>query len=288
MSHATGLQPLPPQAALSGTMFWPLLTLLPGAVHSTSMVAMGHPFDTVKTRLQLKMHTSMVRCVLEAAKTDGLLSLYRGATMPLLQLACKRPFEFAAFEWFNARYRGRPGSSFGGGCLAGVVAAVLGCPFSVVKIQMQSRGREVHANSFQAVANVWRKAGAIAFYRGLKASVITKVPFSTLYLGMYGELRQAIPRTSWSPALAGGVASIVTWTLLQPLDTICTQIQSTVLRENAVARTWTGQVKHVVQTRGVLGLWAGWGPVALRALPTSAVAMLAYEWARSWVDRAVS
>jgi len=262
----------------------PLLPLLPGAAHAVATVGIGHPFDTMKTRLQLRLHSSMMSCVMETARADGLLSLYRGSAMPMVQLVCKRPFEFAAFEWFNAKCAGMPGASFAGGCFAGVIAATLGCPFSVVKIQMQTSGRDVHSNSFQAVFNVWRQVGLGGFYIGLKASMMTKVPFSTAYLGIYGQLRESLPKSQWTPAVAGGMASIVTWTLLQPLDTICTLIQSTVLRPEA-RKTWRGQLTEVVTTRGVLGLWSGWGPVAIRSIPTSAVAMLSYEWARAWVQK---
>mmetsp|Transcript_25435 Transcript_25435/g.58584 ORF Transcript_25435/g.58584 Transcript_25435/m.58584 type:complete len:294 (-) Transcript_25435:124-1005(-) len=262
--------------------FRPFLPLLPGAVHSLSTVAIGHPFDTVKTRLQLGMHNSFWECVLHARNTGGLISLYRGAAMPLLQLLMKRPFEFYAFEWFNRRYRHIPFASFWGGGLAGVLAAILGCPFSVVKIQMQSKAKETHPNILSAIAAVIRGSGPRGLYRGLKASVFTKVPFSTVYLGTYGSLRESLPKSAWTPAAAGAASSLLTWTLLQPLDTMQTIIQSTAER-TADNRGWISQLREVHRTGGLGALWAGWSPVALRALPTSAVAMFSYESARSWV-----
>mmetsp|Transcript_60980 Transcript_60980/g.113157 ORF Transcript_60980/g.113157 Transcript_60980/m.113157 type:complete len:294 (-) Transcript_60980:122-1003(-) len=263
----------------------PLLPLLPGAVHSLSTVAIGHPFDTVKTRLQLQMHRSFRHCVQHAHNNGGMISLYRGAAMPLLQLLMKRPFEFYAWEWCNRRFSGMPGSSFYGGCVAGLLAAILGCPFSVVKIQMQSKAKETHPTVRSAVGAVLRGSGPAGLYRGLKASMITKVPFSTVYLGTYGSLREALPKSAWTPAAAGATASLLTWTLLQPLDTLQTIIQSTA-EKTADKRGWIAHFQEVRSTGGVGALWAGWSPVALRALPTSAVAMFCYESARSWVAQA--
>jgi len=262
----------------------PLLPLLPGAAHSISLITFGHPFDTMKTRLQLGMHPNLWACFKHARQNGGILTLYRGAAMPLLQLLMKRPFEFYAFEWINRRFKGVPGSSFGGGCVAGMLAAVLGCPFSVVKIQMQAKERATYPTNTRAILAVWRASGFSGFYRGLKASMITKVPFSTVYLGTYGALRDRLPKTAWNPAVSGAAASLLTWSLLQPLDTMQTIIQSTAAdSKSADSRGWIAQFRSVFANGGARALWAGWTPVALRALPSSAVAMLCYEWTRARV-----
>eukprot|EP00747_Dinoflagellata_sp_TGD_P171001 gnl/TRDRNA2_/TRDRNA2_203954_c0_seq1.p1 gnl/TRDRNA2_/TRDRNA2_203954_c0~~gnl/TRDRNA2_/TRDRNA2_203954_c0_seq1.p1 ORF type:complete len:298 (-),score=34.44 gnl/TRDRNA2_/TRDRNA2_203954_c0_seq1:50-943(-) len=261
---------------------WIVLPLLPGAAQAVTTITVGYPFDTVKTRLQLKIHPSVRSCLQAVVSSrDGLLSLYRGSTMPLCALTVKRPFEFLVFEAFNARFKGHRFATFGGGCLAGICAGVLGCPFNVVKVQMQSSSREVHANTWRAIAAVWSHAGPIGFFKGLQASVFMQVPFATLYLGTYGMLRERLPKTSLSTACAGGASSIITWTLLQPLDTMRTVIQSKTLRCNEPLLGYVEQFMRVVRARGVLGLWAGWVPVAARSIPTSAAAMLAYEWTRS-------
>lgn len=201
--------------------------------------------------------------------------------MPLCTLVTKRPVEFAIFELCNTRLSSSRIAPFVGGLLAGCAAAVMGCPFSVVKIQMQASGKELHATSFRAAIAVWKGAGFRGLYRGLKASVMMQVPFSTVYLGTYGKLREALPKTALGTAVAGGAASMLTWTCLQPLDTLRTVTQAGALRSDEPALGVIAQTRQIVRTRGVLGLWAGWVPVALRSIPTSAASMLAYEGARS-------
>mmetsp|Transcript_13802 Transcript_13802/g.38835 ORF Transcript_13802/g.38835 Transcript_13802/m.38835 type:complete len:254 (-) Transcript_13802:102-863(-) len=248
------------------------------------MVAVGHPFDTVKTRLQLQLHPGIVSCCKELVQVEGPRALYRGAAMPLVSLVTKRPFEFVAFEWFNSRFKHLPGATYLGGFLAGILGAMLGCPFSVVKIQLQASGRDVHANTRSAILAVWRSRGSAGFYQGLGAMIIQQVPYGTVYLGTYGKLRERLPKSYWSTAVAGGVASLTTWTLLMPLDTVKTRIQAAALQGESQRRLgWTGQLQYVVREVGPRGLWAGWGPAALRSLPTSAASMLAYEKVRSLV-----
>merc|ERR1712244_36722 len=105
-----------------------------------------------------------------------------------------------------------------------------------------------------------------------------QVPYATVYLGTYGSLRDRLPKKGWYTAFAGGAASLATCTLLQPLDTVRTVIQASVTSSPARRiGSWTEEVQKIVRERGVLGLWAGWRPSAVRALPTSAASMLAYE-----------
>ena len=58
-------------------------------------------------------------------------SLYRGASLPLLCLLLKQPVEFAAFECSSGSYYG--------GLLAGLMGALISCPFNMAKIWVQCK-----------------------------------------------------------------------------------------------------------------------------------------------------
>lgn len=243
----------------------------------------------MKTRLQLKLHDGVISGVKDLVGKNGALVLYRGCAMPLASLVCKRPFEFAAWEAFNKRYKDLPGKSFVGGCLAGCIGSLMGNPFSVVKIQMQARGKDVHRNTLEAIKAVWRSRGFLGFYHGLTASVIMQVPYASVYLGTYGYFRDTLPKQAWGTAAAGSLASIITWTSLQPLDCIRTTIQASALKEDGHRNAkWLATARQILTDRGIRGLWAGWTPVALRAIPTSGLSMVAYETTRGFVDRQCS
>lgn len=254
--------------------------LLPGAAHSVAIIAVGHPFDTLKTRLQLGLQSNMMQCAWQTFQNHGISGFYRGAAMPLCQLILKRPFEFAVWEWFNATFTGKVYAPVLGGCLAGLTSAAIGNPFSVIKIQLQATGKEEMSNVREAARTVWLSRGMFGFYRGFTISLYKEVPFASVYLGTYGNLREAMPKTNWTPAVAGAIASMITWSVLLPLDTLKTVIQYRVLQDVEPLTVWQ-QLNSLIRDRGISGLWAGWAPVALRSLPSSAAAMMAYEWARS-------
>lgn len=259
-----------------------LATFLPGAAHALTTVAVGSPFDTVKTRVQVGMHASPLKCAYATIVQEGPLALYRGAWMPLVSLMVKRPVEFAAFEWCNKNFGNKAQGPFVGGFVAGVLSSCLGCPFNVVKVQMQANRQDVYRHTFEVLADVWRSRGPIGFYRGFAASLIMSVPSTTFYLGAYGYLREALPPSKWNTALAGMCASLCMWSCLLPLDNVKTNIQAKSFRTDEGVVGWGRQLFEIVRgPRGILGLWAGWSAVALRSPITSAFAMLAYEQARS-------
>lgn len=263
------------------TWVWTAVSpLLPGAAHSVAIIAVGHPFDTVKTRLQLGLQSDMMQCAWQTWQNQGISGFYRGAAMPLCQLIIKRPFEFAVWEWFNSKFSGKVYAPILGGCLAGLTSSAIGNPFSVVKIQLQATGKEEVFNVREAARSVWLSRGMFGFYRGFTISLYKEVPFAGVYLGTYGNLREALPKTKWSPAVAGAIASMLTWSVLLPLDTLKTVIQFRVLQDSKPLTVWQ-QLNTLIRDRGMSGLWAGWAPVAIRSLPSSAAAMMAYEWARS-------
>eukprot|EP00928_Gymnodinium_smaydae_P100331 TRINITY_DN9820_c0_g1_i1.p1 TRINITY_DN9820_c0_g1~~TRINITY_DN9820_c0_g1_i1.p1 ORF type:complete len:273 (+),score=36.74 TRINITY_DN9820_c0_g1_i1:96-914(+) len=262
-----------------------LAPFLPGAAHAVATVAVGAPFETVKTRLQVGMYESPWACVRATVRQEGPLALYRGALMPLASLVTKRPVEFAAFEWCNAAMGDRTKGPFAGGFVAGVISALMGCPFNVVKVQMQASRKDTYKNCLEAGMDVWRSRGPLGFYRGLSASLMFSLPATTFYLGTYGSLRERLPKSAWSPAVAGVIASLSMWTVMLPLDNVRTNIQSASVREVGRPEAWLAIFARLRRTRGLAGLWAGWSAVALRAPASSACSMLAYEQVRSIVDR---
>lgn len=263
--------------------------LIPGAAHAVSSISVGFPFDTVKTRMQVGMYESSWDCLVSTVRSEGPTALYRGALMPLTSLVIKRPIEFAAFEFCSKRFGERSKGPFLGGSVAGVLSSFIGCPFSVVKIQMQSTRKDLYKSTLSVIADVWRSRGPLGFYRGFSASLIMNVPSCTLFMGSYGTLREHLPHylphlnSRWIPALAGMIASVSMWSCLLPLDNVRTVMQAQSFKSNEPVGQWHRHFMGVIRSRGVQGLYAGLPAVLLRAPIVSACSMLAYEQSRSFV-----
>jgi hypothetical protein len=187
--------------------------------------------------------------------------------------------ELALFDTFTKQFQKTPGASFVGGMLGGFTSTLLLCPLSVVTVQMQMVPK-IHRSPLAAAASVWQASGARGFYRGLMAQMCVQVPYSTLYLGSYGLLRDALPERTWSPILAGGSASILTWTVLQPFDTLRTLRQATATK-SVIDESLVSLLRRSIANCGVHSLWRGFVPVLIRAVPSSGGSMLGYEWTKA-------
>lgn len=263
--------------------------MLPGAAFACCNIFVGYPFDTVKTRLQLQLHPSSRHCLQELGRGGPLAlhsSLYRGASLPLLCLLLKQPVEFAAFECCT---KWAPGTgSYCGGLLAGFVGALIACPFNMAKISMQCKpATPLSGESTTVFQSLLRTVGGgsksqsglatlPAMRQAMKASIAFQIPYTTSFLGTYGTLREMMPQSSLHTAAAGASAALFTWAVVLPLDVLRTRVQARAMTETPAAPGLGSELMSVVRSHGIKGLWAGWGPISLRAISAS-VSMTAYE-----------
>jgi len=67
-------------------------------MYGTTSVAVGHPLDTVKTKMQTQSgyeSSSMMRTFKQTLKSQGVRGLYRGALPPLFGSGLFRSTQFA-------------------------------------------------------------------------------------------------------------------------------------------------------------------------------------------------
>ena len=128
-----------------------------------------------------------------------------------------------------------------------------------------------------------------SYFRGLQVALVYTIPSASLYLGTYSRLREVLlPQNgsggtfTWlAGGLAGATASMCTGTVMLPLDTVRTVIQSEVGSSSTMSPS--GAATQIVRSRGVIGLWSGLSPVLLRSVPSRFVSMGVYETVRGWL-----
>jgi hypothetical protein len=201
-------------------------------------------------------------------------------------------------------------SAFMSGALAGVSGTSLGCPMHVVKIQTQNTTRDVTANARACAVKILRAEGVRGFYRGLPYHLLKDGCFASMYLGTYkwimsclaiaskndtditnaaqhtpgGSLKKkgsgvaSFQHAWWAPIVGGSVASMLTWAMLYPLDTVKTVVQA---RQVGSFRELLTSASLSVARGGlaasVLSVYRGVGVALARAGPVSGLAMFAYE-----------
>lgn len=182
------------------------------------------------------------------------------------------------------------GNTFLSGALSGGIGTLIGCPMHVIKIQTQYQTARDTRNAWTCMKDIYAKEGLLGYYRGFRYNVAKDVCFAGTYLGLYATLRDhtwfqragsanlpasaaGAPRTSHVGAfLSGASASMATWLLLYPLDTVKTLVQA--------------RQAHAIPTilRNPARMYRGLVASLLKAGPVSGVAMAVYEQAWSYMN----
>ncbi|XP_061580725.1 solute carrier family 25 member 48 [Cololabis saira] len=136
-----------------------------GWIGGASSVVVGHPLDTVKTRLQAgEGYRNMLHCILTIYRKETVAGFFKGMSFPLCSITI---YNSAVFGFFSntrrliSQYRhgdGRDACSMldltAASMLTGLVSVGLGAPVDLVKIRLQMQTQTVLAENLHLAGNV--------------------------------------------------------------------------------------------------------------------------------------
>ncbi|XP_052169608.1 mitochondrial carnitine/acylcarnitine carrier-like protein isoform X1 [Oryza glaberrima] len=292
--------------------------LVAGTVGGAANLIVGHPFDTIKVKLQSQptpapgqfpKYAGAVDAVKQTIATEGPRGLYKGMGAPLATVAAFNALLFTVRGQMEALLRSEPGQPLTvnqqvvAGAGAGVAVSFLACPTELIKcrsigiprLQAQSALAEAAAASGVALPkgpidvakHVVREAGMKGLFKGLVPTMGREVPGNAVMFGVYEGTKQYLAGgqdTSnlgrGSLILSGGLAGAVFWLSVYPTDVVKSVIQV----DDYKKPRYSGSVdafKKILAADGVKGLYKGFGPAMARSVPANAATFLAYEITRS-------
>jgi hypothetical protein len=177
---------------------------LAGVAAAGSATAVFHPVDTVKTILQNGIPRAAVASGTPAVSVafrlvGGVPGLYRGVLPAVLSMGPACGVRMGSYEVLKARLLGSDhvGSyhlptatliATASGTSV-VVSALVRSPLDLVKTQMQA-GSAASVNS--ALRDAWARGGVSGLYRGAGLALLRDVPFFSMNLALYEQLRQVV------------------------------------------------------------------------------------------------
>lgn len=160
-------------------------------------VLVGHPFDTIKTKLQTQdvdrvgdkvLYRGPVHCATATIRREGLGGLYKGIASPLVQNALGVALLFGAMDYMREHMGATifaPHRFVLACCLIGAIESVIYCPLDHIKTRLQvnhartrprtskpmagagkSVGERHLAGALQAAQEVMRARGPLGLYHG--------------------------------------------------------------------------------------------------------------------------
>jgi len=244
--------------------------LLPGVAQGITITVVGHPLDTIKTRLQSGMYPTMVTCVNNTIKNEGMFGLYRGVSVPMISHVIKRSYQFPIFNHLRSDFNV---PIYLAGAMAGVSGTIIGNPLQVIKVNIQSTKKDKYKNAFDFVKQHYKKKGLRGFYKGFRITLLKDMTFGGSFYGNYTLIKNALPDKPYSHFFAGGITHSINWLLFIPIDYTKTQIQ-----KSEGKLTIKDVVTKTVKDGGYKRLWRGIVPAITRIFPVSGCGMMAYEF----------
>ncbi|CAG9335353.1 unnamed protein product [Blepharisma stoltei] len=264
-----------------------------GICAGVAITLSGHPFDTIKVRMQTGHVHSLFKCIKITLQADGLRGFYYGVAGPLWSVPIVNAVIFGAYAQANS-FLGNQNSFSNGilaGSYAGLVNTIVVTPIELIKCKMQVQshnqdiGRAIkYKNSFECFKHVFKTEGIRGLYVGNVASIYREIP---AYAGQFAAYEGCKTSLKWFLGrdeiplywlfLSGMVAGLNCWIWSYPQDIIKTRLQV----GHEVARGWDGGFynmgKLIYQESGLKGFWFGFSACAVRAALANGCGFLSYE-----------
>ncbi|KAH9869436.1 hypothetical protein IAQ61_006642 [Plenodomus lingam] len=291
-----------------------------GYVSGAAGIIIGNPLDLIKTRLQagptpaiIDTATSTTKATVASprgfrAHFDSAGTLVRGATAPILTYGALNALLFVTYNRTLALLTPSPSTLTApdlakiwiAGATGGLASFVVSAPTELIKCRAQV-SRETHTTSWSVARDTWRREGLRGLYYGGGITSVRDAVGYGFYFWSYEWSRQAWSspddtdrQTAVKIMLCGGLAGVITWASVFPLDVIKTRVQTQVLRpdprgsgeqssllqaEVAKQRFSSFEIaKHAYRNEGVSVFFRGLGICSVRAFMVNAVQWAVYEW----------
>ncbi|EEP75402.1 conserved hypothetical protein [Uncinocarpus reesii 1704] len=190
-----------------------------GVFSGIAKLSVGHPFDTIKVRLQTTKSARFsgpVDCLLQTIRKEGVTALYKGATPPLMGwMVMDSVFDIMAFRDFTMGFPPRSSSdhssSFGGlsapainfwaGGLSAQVFWITSYPSDVVKQRIMTDPLGGGLNDGERKFHRWRDAaiavgrenGWRGYWRGFLPCFLRAFPANAMALVAFEAVMRWLP-----------------------------------------------------------------------------------------------
>ncbi|CAG8502026.1 924_t:CDS:2 [Paraglomus occultum] len=282
-----------------------------GTIAGLAQVCVGHPFDTIKVRLQTQpnppLYNNATDCLKKTIAKEGIRGLYKGVTSPLMGIG----FCNAILFTINGRIRNAiqgPDKErqltlseiATSGALTGAFMGFVNCPVELVKIRLQlqrDNAVKLYNGTFDAATKIYAQHNLRGLYRGITVNILRDMPSFATYFFVYEGAKRTLAARYHNGntkqlllpelLLAGGAAGIACWIPCYPQDVIKSLMQSDV---NLKYRSSFHAIKTLITEQRARGMpvvrafFKGFGPTMARAFPANAATFFAYEMAISAMD----
>ena len=233
-----------------------------GIFSGVAKLSVGHPFDTIKVRMQTTSadrFSGPLSCLTQTVRNEGIRALYKGATPPLVgwmfmdsvmlgsltvykKLLGKHVFgvDSAATEaGGSVSAAGGPAlPSYGhgiAGIFSGMTVSFVAAPFEHLKARLQvqyaaNKADRLYHGPIDCASKIYKAHGIRGIYKGLCATMLFRSYFF-FWWGSYDVFTKLLNKHTNLPGplvnfWAGGLSAQVFWIVAYPCDVVKQRIMT--------------------------------------------------------------
>lgn len=238
------------------------MDLIPGFMSGIIRVTISYPFDVIKVYSQ-NNGKKPIDNFINNLKTNK-SSFYRGSSIIYFSVAIERAIQYKYYEILNKKFN--PVIS---GFLISLPLSIFTIPCQCITNNMVLE--KSNCNIFDYTKNYIKNNGIKSLYRGYFIEAPRGIISTSIYLGIYGNLRNEND-TKFNTIKNTLISSYISWGICYPIDLIKTLSQTDI--------NWKITIKNRIKEKNILCLWNGISPILIRTAPSSIFGMLTYEYFR--------
>ncbi|KAI9277260.1 mitochondrial carrier domain-containing protein [Phascolomyces articulosus] len=264
-----------------------------GVTSGITKLAVGHPFDTVKVRLQTSSADRFkgpLDCLMKTIRHEGVRALYKGATPPLIGWMFMDSIMLGTLH--NARmiqqkWNGdKPLTVFQhglAGLAGGLTVSFVATPVEQIKSRLQVQydaATKVYTGPINCATQLVRNNGVTALWNGLLPTMLFRSWFFVFWAS-YDVFTRQLKKLEISDGattfIAGGLSATTFWFGAFPADAVKNRYMT---QPDVTPKKYPNPMavaKEIYNTNGLRGFYRGFLPSFLRAFPTNAAAVFMFE-----------
>ncbi|KAI9502913.1 hypothetical protein GGI25_003187 [Coemansia spiralis] len=272
-----------------------------GSLAGAAQVAVGHPLDTIKVRMQIEganVFKGPMDCLMKTVRNEGFLGLYKGMASPLVGIAAVNSLLFWTYSYAKTIQTGSPAITpsleqitIAGAC-AGAVNSILASPVELLKVRLQVQytaavdGAATFRGPVPLARHLVQQFGARGIMWGFWATVAREIPANAaFYTGFeFAKRRFAnsladgdVNKLGVVPLmLSGSVGGVSYWTASYPLDVIKSRVQNSATPPRGIGYIAVA-ARDIFAEQGLKGFFRGYSTSVIRTIPAAAVTFATYE-----------
>ncbi|GLJ40772.1 hypothetical protein SUGI_0843040 [Cryptomeria japonica] len=268
-----------------------------GAAAGAAAKTVTAPLD----RIKLLMQTHGIRATQESAQKgigfieairkigneEGLKGYWKGNLPQVIRVIPYSAVQLFAYEFYKKLFKGKDmelsvlGRLAAGAC-AGMTSTLVTYPLDVLRLRLAV---DPACKSMSQVAiNMLQDEGFGSFYRGLGPSLLGIAPYIAVNFCIFDLIKKSLPeelRKKPEASFATAIISATCATLIcYPLDTVRRQMQMKGSPHKNVLNAFSG----IIARDGVIGMYRGFVPNALKNLPNSSIRLTTFDTAKALIQ----